>query len=300
MEVLLEGASAGPSQIILREGLFDYTTTLQFQLPYAAYFEECVLRIQDELPFVPVSTRQIGNGTFEYLCYPKGYVEFLQAVTAPVNVTGALPDLLDLLACCKYGVVSATQPQHWVLASMGGKTIMDKLATQVRYVNGGCPTAHFDIGGVLICQDILERCTDVSTGVFSGTLTESKSSMTSMNQVQGRIRYHYFDDHTYTTKEDVFLENSGAANMYKFVVSEDRKTQVETALQAEFWRRYVGMTSVTYTDVIASVLTPGQRVTLMGKEQDYICISVKTETNTNGAKVTAVLLPTIAPQQTLG
>lgn len=300
MEVLVEGINLHPSEVVLRESLFDYTATMQFSLPYPAVFEECTLRIVDDLPYIPVSVKQASADTFQYLCYPKGYIDFLQGVSSPINLTGELPDLLDAFSMFTYGIISVTQSQHWVLPSMSGKSILDKLSRQVRFVNGGCPTAHFDPTGTLICQDVLQRCTDDVTGIISGTLTEGVSSMASMNLLQGTMKYHYFDDDTYSTKEDVYMEDAGMANMYKFVVAEDRKVQVEQELQSMFWRRYISTSVVTYTDLLTSVLSPGQKIQFMGSEQTYICISVQTQTNTQGATITGTFLPSITPQQTLG
>ena len=300
MQVIIEGVAAHPSQIVLSESLFDYTTTLEFSLEYPAAFASCTLQMTHEFEYVPVLVRQSTAQTFTYLCYPKGDVDFLQGLSAPINMTGDLSALLDMLSMCRHQVVGTTQSQKWVLASMRGKTIMDKISKEVRFVNGGCPTAHFDISGTLICLDVLDRCVGEAVGTVSGTLVEGLSSATSMNQLPGKVRFHFFDDNTYSTKTDEYVTKAGISNMYKFVVSDDRKSQVEARLQAQYWRRYVSSSVETYTKLMTAVLTPGQKVKMMGTEREYVCISVRTEASAHGAEVTGVLLPSIAPTQKLG
>lgn len=259
--------------VTVSESLFDYCATLVFTLSYPMIYDKVSLEVVGQYEFVPVAVERVNVQEYQYTCYPKAYMDFLQRVTTPINLTGTLQEVLEALAVCEFEVVNKTQKVHYVLPSMGGKTLIDTLIAESCAVNGGCPTIHFGLNGTMYFIDVLaQQNAEVSTS-FSGNLVEQRSGASFINREAGSMRFLFFDDDTQTEQIAKFQEGSGMRNMYKLITTEDRKSVEVGKFQAAFWRRFVNNTFVKYDSVFTIPSSPGCRCTEIGTDKTFILIS---------------------------
>lgn len=273
MRVFAGNTELYPQSVTVSESLFDYCATMVFTLNYPMVYDVFSLESSGRYDFVPVAIERVNVQEYQYTCYPKAYIEFLQKVTTPINMTGTLSEVLEALAVCPFEVVNKTQKVHYVLPSLGGKSLIDTLVSESCAVNGGCPTIHFGINGMMYFIDVLaQQFSKVSTS-FSGNLVEQRSGVPFMNRDAGNMRFLFFDEDTQTQQTTKFQKGSGMRNMYKLITTEDRKQVEISKFQAAFWRRVVNNTFSKYDSVFTLPSSPGCRCTEIGSDKTFILIS---------------------------
>lgn len=299
MRILVNGNPIYPGPVTLRESVFEYCPILSFTLNTPAYAEVFTLEIQDKLDFVPVKIEQVNALSYQYTCYPKSYIDFLQILTSPINLIGTLEELLNALAVGKFDLLHKTQETHWIYASMRGKTLIERLTQHVKAVDGGCPTFHFGMDGTLLFSDILSECLSEACGYVSGTITKFGSSMSFENLYPGTVRFHFFDENTYESQKSTYLEGSGNVNLYRYVVSEDRKELEIRKMQSQFWRKYVANTLMTMENTQNSVVSPGLKVRNTNTNDEFVCITTVSSFESGGVQTTLELFPCVKTNQVL-
>lgn len=299
MRLLVNNNPIYPGPVTIRESVFEYCPILTFTMNTPVYAEEFVLEIQDQLTFVPVKVEQVDSLSYQYTCYPKDYLKFLNTLTSPVNVIGDLKLLLDSIAVSRYGILHKTQETHWVYPSMRGKTLIDRLSQDVKAVGGGCPTFHFSMAGDLLFSDIISECSAEPKGYVIGTITKMSSSIAFENMYPGFVRFHFFGEDTFETQEATFLENAGKVNYYKYIVSSDRKELEIRRMQSQFWRKYVSASTMVMENTQNSVVSPGLKFRNTNTKDDFICLSTASSYESGGVQTTLELFPCVKTNQLL-
>lgn len=299
MRVLIGGEDIGCSSITLRQSVFEYTTVLTFVTSIPVVSEEFVLETSSKTTFIPVRVEQVSRYNYQYVCYPKGYIEFLNSLTDPISIEGDTTDLFRALSICKFEALQQTQRSRWVLPSMRGISVVKKALETSSAVNGGCPCMFFTINGTLLFCDVIAECFDQAKGEFDGTLKSNATGLSFMNQVAGRVKFSFYTEDTFEERDVTFLENSGVVHALKYVVTEDQKEFEIRRYQSAFWRKYVAGSVSVFTEVQSTGLHPGLKYSNMSGRGDFICISNTIELQGNFSKVSAEMLPVIKPNQKL-
>ena len=299
MQLLLDGNPFFPGTVTIRESVFEYGTVLSFTSNMPLIFEEIALQITENIPYVPVVIEQLDVASFQYVCYPKGYVDFLQNVSRCVSVNTDLPGLLDTLSVCDYICYHKTQSTHWILPSLRGKNLLDELTNRVTSVNGGCPTFHFGVSGKLIFSDLLVECGSDYAGAFFGTLSKSRSSTASMNTTPGKVNFVFYDEDTFTDESATFQEGTGVSNVFRYVVNKDTENQVISEMQSRYWRKFVANSLRSYDNVQSPSISPGVKVRNLYSEEEFICVSSIATMSAENTELSVQLFPVIKPEQML-
>lgn len=291
MKLFIDGVEFYPGEMTIRESCFEYSAVLSFTSFMPLVFQTASVQfdgLEDKVDYTLVTMEQVADTSFQYLCYPKGYIDFINMTIKPQNMQGTLKDLLDTLAVCEVELYSETQKQHWVLPSMRGKALIDFLTDRVIAVKGGCPTFHFGTSGRLTFVDLLASCVTEPMGVFTGTLKSSKSSDASMNAIPGKVNYTFFTEDTYSSRVAVYMQNTGISNYFKYIATEDIQDQVIASMQAKFWRNFIRNSLATYTHLVYPVIIPGFLCRRTDGESytDAVCVSKVTTVNHSDPVIT--------------
>ena len=110
---------------------------------------------------------------------------------------------------------------------------------------------------------------------------------------------HFFDENTYETQRAEFLKDSGNVNLYKFVISEDRKELEIRKMQSQFWRKYVANTLMTMENTQNSVVSPGLKVRNTNTNDEFICVTTVSSFESGGGQATLELFPCVKTNQVL-
>lgn len=297
MQLLLDGEQIPLGTITVRESVFEYSATLVFQSFTPLAFEKITLVVDSETEYSPVRTEQLTQTAYQYTCYPKKYVEFLQKVTVPLNMEANVTDLLQALSLAEFSVNHNSIPLQHVLPSLRGKSIIDYLTRYSRFENGGCPTFHFGVSGGLIASDIISESLETYKGAFSGVMQKNTVSLASQNKNAGKVIFHFYDDNSYSTQEATFLEGAGITNLYRRVNSEAAKQLCIAEMQSKFWRNFVQNQVFQVTDAVAVGISPGIKVRSMTGEQEYVVTSTTTVIENNQPSTTLEVCRAFQPEQ---
>lgn len=299
MQLLLDGNPFFPGTVTIRESVFEYSTVLTFNSIMPLIFEEITLQISENIPYVPVMIEQLDTSSFQYTCYPKSYVDFLQNVSRCVSIKSDLPGLLETLSVCDYICYHKTQSTHWVLPSLRGKNLLNELTNRVVSVNGGCPTFHFGVSGKLIFSDLLAECESDYAGAFFGTLAKSRSSTASMNNIPGKVNFVFYDEDSFTDGSATFQEGTGVSNVFRYVVDRDTENQVVAEMQSRYWRKFVSNSLREYEKVQSPSISPGVKVRNLHSDEEFICVTSIATISAEDTELSVQLFPVIKPEQLL-
>lgn len=279
LRITVGDASVIPEAYAVRESVWEYSSTLTFVCRARLLSDITSIVLDGSSEFKIFSVRMLSPDRYEYVAYPKPYIDLLQTTFPVTRGTLSVKDLCSSLGV-PYDSPHTCLASEWVLPLYRLRSLIDVLSLHANFASGGCPTFHFNLSGVLWGCDIHSESV-MSTdpvGAITGTLDYSKLSTSFSADVPGIVDFYFYDEDSITGPvREVFGEGYGVGVESHFLSSSVSRDWYIRAARSRFWRYLYSNNVYSFRDVASSFLVVGSRVKAVDIGTDIIVTTVSSE-----------------------
>lgn len=227
-----------PDTYVLRESVFEYTSSLTFETSFL--IPDTVLTLYNgvgEYPIEVVRVDQTGFGKFTYLAYPVSYMNLQRSVSPPLYGQMTLAEAAASVGI-PYSGTQSTQSVMWFIPSSKAQRLMDALMFGALVKDGGCGTLHYAMDGVCYFYDLRSLSYEAVGGQVSGELRSRETSVEFTPRYPGIVDFYFYspDYPLGDVQTEVFAEGMGRGSVRQYLSSDSHRDMVIRRTRNEFWR----------------------------------------------------------------